>query len=117
MASPAATTTAEIAKPEPAVLADEKNHSPQSSLEDRKRHTDNATQLTDQSQRLPFARLIIAYISMATCFFVSFMDVNAATTALPKVMYNIQIPHDHALTNMTTEFDGTIFMRDTGHIL
>ncbi|KAL1962693.1 hypothetical protein VTN77DRAFT_9237 [Rasamsonia byssochlamydoides] len=41
--------------------------------------------LTDQTQRLSFSRLIVTYISLATCFFVSFMDVNAATTALPAI--------------------------------
>jgi MFS family permease len=42
-------------------------------------------ELTDHSQHLPFARLIAVYICMSTCFFVSFMDVNAATTALPAI--------------------------------
>jgi MFS family permease len=41
--------------------------------------------LDDQNQRLPFKQLIIAYLCLAICFFVSFMDVNSTTTALPAV--------------------------------
>ncbi|OIW28586.1 MFS general substrate transporter [Coniochaeta ligniaria NRRL 30616] len=42
-------------------------------------------QLTDYTQRLPFAKLIAVYLCLATLFFVSFMDVNAVTTALPAI--------------------------------
>lgn len=42
-------------------------------------------QLTDQTQRLPFSRLVSVYLCLATCFFVSFLDVNSVTTALPAI--------------------------------
>lgn len=42
-------------------------------------------QLDDQKQRLPFSRLISAYLCLATFFYVSFMDVNSTTTALPAI--------------------------------
>jgi MFS family permease len=41
--------------------------------------------LDDQSQRLPFARLITVYLCLATCVFVSFLDVNSTTTSLPVI--------------------------------
>jgi MFS family permease len=41
--------------------------------------------LDDQNQRLPFRQLILAYLCLATCFFVSFLDVNSTTTALPVI--------------------------------
>ncbi|RFU23870.1 hypothetical protein B7463_g12468, partial [Scytalidium lignicola] len=41
--------------------------------------------LDDQNQRLPFSRLITIYLCLATCFFVSFLDVNSTTTALPAI--------------------------------
>jgi MFS family permease len=75
--------SSDITKLEPAALPDEKSTLP--SADNVREQENTANLLTDQSQRLPFARLIIVYISMATCFFVSFMDVNAATTALPSI--------------------------------
>ncbi|OAP55801.1 hypothetical protein AYL99_09953 [Fonsecaea erecta] len=48
-------------------------------------------ELTDQSQRLPFARLIIVYLCLAMCFFVSFLDVNSTTTALPAIARSLGI--------------------------
>lgn len=42
-------------------------------------------QVTDYTQRLPFARLMAVYMCLATCFFVSFLDVNAVSTALPAI--------------------------------
>ena len=42
-------------------------------------------QLTDYTQRLPFSKLIAVYLCLATCFFVSFLDVNSTTTALPAI--------------------------------
>lgn len=41
--------------------------------------------LDDQNQRLPFARLITVYLCLATCVFVSFLDVNSTTTSLPAI--------------------------------
>ncbi|KIW77236.1 hypothetical protein Z517_09682 [Fonsecaea pedrosoi CBS 271.37] len=49
------------------------------------------TELTDQTQRLPFARLIIVYLCLAMCFFVSFLDVNSTTTALPAIARSLGI--------------------------
>ncbi|OAL24983.1 hypothetical protein AYO20_10586 [Fonsecaea nubica] len=48
-------------------------------------------ELTDQTQRLPFARLIIVYLCLAMCFFVSFLDVNSTTTALPAIARSLGI--------------------------
>lgn len=41
--------------------------------------------LDDQTQRLPFARLMTVYLCLATCVFVSFLDVNSTTTSLPVI--------------------------------
>jgi MFS family permease len=41
--------------------------------------------LDDQNQRLPFRQLILAYLCLATCLFVSFLDVNSTTTSLPAI--------------------------------
>ncbi|OAL23371.1 hypothetical protein AYO22_06421 [Fonsecaea multimorphosa] len=48
-------------------------------------------ELTDQTQRLPFARLIVVYLCLAMCFFVSFLDVNSTTTALPAIARSLGI--------------------------
>lgn len=47
--------------------------------------TNPRVHLDDQNQRLPFKRLITVYACLATCFFVSFLDVNSTTTALPAI--------------------------------
>lgn len=47
--------------------------------------TPKQMQLTDHTQRLPFPKLIAVYLCLATCFFVSFLDVNSVTTALPAI--------------------------------
>ncbi len=59
--------------------------SPPSSAPSVDRNEVKAVQLDDQNIRLPFSRLITVYLCLATCFFVSFMDVNSTTTALPAV--------------------------------
>jgi MFS family permease len=86
-----ATTEEETPPGEEATLQDppevrgEKSSSPPGTPENSPNPEATSTQLADQTQRLPFSRLIITYISLATCFFVSFMDVNAASTALPAI--------------------------------
>lgn len=47
--------------------------------------TVKAPVLDDQNQRLPFTQLAIAYLYLAVCLFVSFLDVNSTTTALPAI--------------------------------
>lgn len=57
----------------------ENGQSPNGSAPDRQ------PRLTDYTQRLPFAKLMAVYICLATCFFVSFLDVNSVSTALPAI--------------------------------
>lgn len=42
-------------------------------------------QLEDQSSRLPFPRLLAAYLCLCLCYFTSYLDMNAVTTALPTI--------------------------------
>lgn len=42
-------------------------------------------QLEDQSFRLPFPRLLAAYLCLCLCYFTSYLDMNAVTTALPTI--------------------------------
>ncbi|KAH7357333.1 major facilitator superfamily domain-containing protein [Pyrenochaeta sp. MPI-SDFR-AT-0127] len=42
-------------------------------------------QLEDQASRLPFARLMAAYLCLCLCYFISYLDMNAVTTALPTI--------------------------------
>ena len=44
-----------------------------------------AEQLTDQTQRLPFAKMIIVYIFLALGLLLSFLDINLTSTLLPTV--------------------------------
>ncbi|RYO88073.1 hypothetical protein DL762_003958 [Monosporascus cannonballus] len=46
---------------------------------------DDAAPLEDQTQRLPFARLIAAYLCLCLCYFTSYLDTNAATQTLPTI--------------------------------
>ncbi|KAI0966818.1 major facilitator superfamily domain-containing protein [Xylaria arbuscula] len=46
-------------------------------------HVDN--QLEDQSQRLPFPRLIAAYLCLCLCYLISYLDMTSVTTALPTI--------------------------------
>lgn len=39
--------------------------------------------LEDQTSRLPFVRLMAAYLCLCACYFTSFLDSNAVATALP----------------------------------
>ena len=41
--------------------------------------------LYDQKQRLPFARLLAAYLCLCLCYFISYLDMNSVTTALPTI--------------------------------
>lgn len=42
-------------------------------------------ELQDQASRLPFARLMAAYLCLCLCYFTSYLDMNAVTTALPTI--------------------------------
>ncbi|RYP02642.1 hypothetical protein DL764_005687 [Monosporascus ibericus] len=46
---------------------------------------DDAAPLEDQTQRLPFARLIAAYLCLCLCYFTSYLDMNTATQTLPTI--------------------------------
>lgn len=42
-------------------------------------------QLQDQTQRLPFPRLMAAYLCLCLCYFISYLDMNSVTTSLPTI--------------------------------
>lgn len=42
-------------------------------------------ELHNQSQRLSFPRLIAAYLCLCACYFISALDMNSTTTALPTI--------------------------------
>ncbi|KAI1214425.1 MFS general substrate transporter [Annulohypoxylon truncatum] len=42
-------------------------------------------ELQDQTQRLPFPRLITAYLCLAGIYFISILDINSVATALPSI--------------------------------
>ncbi|GAW16536.1 hypothetical protein ANO14919_059660 [Xylariales sp. No.14919] len=42
-------------------------------------------QLDDQTQRLPFPRLMAAYLCLCLCYFISYLDMASVTTALPTI--------------------------------
>ncbi len=88
--SPASLAAPALQDGTPGRTGDEKDSevlsiSPPSSTPSLDRNAVKAVQLDDQNIRLPFSRLITVYLCLATCFFVSFMDVNSTTTALPAV--------------------------------
>ncbi|KAJ5732182.1 hypothetical protein N7493_003663, partial [Penicillium malachiteum] len=43
------------------------------------------TELHDQTLRLSFSRLIASYVCLCCCYFISYLDMNATTTALPTI--------------------------------
>ncbi|KAI0901244.1 MFS general substrate transporter [Annulohypoxylon nitens] len=43
------------------------------------------TELQDQTLRLPFPRLITAYLCLAAIYFISILDINSVATALPSI--------------------------------
>lgn len=49
--------------------------------------TGNSTscELQDQSQRLPFVRLMVAYLCLCLAYFISYLDMNSVTTSLPTI--------------------------------
>ncbi|KAF5674257.1 alpha-L-rhamnosidase [Fusarium denticulatum] len=51
---------------------------------DTKSHSGNV-ELQDQSQRLPFFRLILAYLCLCFCYFISYLDMNSVATSLPTI--------------------------------
>lgn len=51
---------------------------------------DVAHQLHDQTLRLSFPRLIAAYLCLCACYFISYLDMNSTTTALPTISNALQ---------------------------
>ena len=51
--------------------------SPQSDVEQ--------AELQDQSQRLPFLRLLLAYLFLCFCYLISYLDMNSVATSLPTI--------------------------------
>lgn len=47
--------------------------------------SERLTHLDDQTLRLSFSRLIISYICLCSCYFISYLDMNSTTTALPTI--------------------------------
>lgn len=45
----------------------------------------SSIELEDQACRLPFARMMAAYLCLCLCYFTSYLDMNAVTTALPTI--------------------------------
>jgi MFS family permease len=43
------------------------------------------SELEDQATRLPFARMMAAYLCLCICYFISYLDMNSVTTALPTI--------------------------------
>ncbi|PNP80510.1 hypothetical protein FNYG_06109 [Fusarium nygamai] len=48
------------------------------------RNSENV-ELQDQSQRLPFFRLLLAYLCLCFCYFISYLDMNSVATSLPTI--------------------------------
>ncbi|KAL6922248.1 hypothetical protein FSHL1_006212 [Fusarium sambucinum] len=42
-------------------------------------------ELEDQSQRLPFFRLVLAYLCLCFCYLISYLDMNSVATSLPTI--------------------------------
>lgn len=53
--------------------------------EDGSPSPENLTHLDDQTLRLTFPRLIVSYVCLCSCYFVSYLDMNSTTTALPTI--------------------------------
>ncbi|KAI0000082.1 MFS general substrate transporter [Xylariaceae sp. FL0662B] len=45
----------------------------------------SGTEIQDQTTRLPFSRLISAYLCLASIYFISILDINSVATALPSI--------------------------------
>lgn len=48
-----------------------------------------APELQDQTSRLPFLRLISAYLCLAAIYFISVLDINSVATALPSISHSL----------------------------
>ncbi|KAI0173514.1 MFS general substrate transporter [Hypoxylon sp. FL1284] len=46
-------------------------------------------ELQDQTSRLPFPRLISAYLCLAAIYFISILDINSVATALPSISHTL----------------------------
>lgn len=60
-------------------------------------------QIHDQSLRLSFPRLIAAYLCLCACYFISYLDMNSTTTALPTIS-------DALSAGTTITWAGTAFL-------
>ncbi|KAJ5573973.1 Major facilitator superfamily domain general substrate transporter [Penicillium hispanicum] len=74
--------TSKASAPAPAMASE--GRSPQGSPEVSSA-PETSNQLHDQTLRLPFPRLIGAYLCLCTCYFISYLDMNSTTTALSTV--------------------------------
>ncbi|RGP70081.1 hypothetical protein FSPOR_4193 [Fusarium sporotrichioides] len=72
----------------PGVLSEDKTHSASSVKQPTQSDLaqDPAkTELQDQSQRLPFVRLLLAYLCLCFCYLISYLDMNSVATSLPTI--------------------------------
>lgn len=60
-------------------------------------------QLEEQAIRLTFSRLMAAYLCLCACYFISYLDMNSSTTALPTIANAL-----HAGTTIT--WTGTAYL-------
>jgi MFS family permease len=51
--------------------------------------TSTTHQIHDQTSRLPFPRLIAAYLCLCACYFTSLLDMISVTTALPTISHSL----------------------------
>ncbi|KAI2465806.1 MFS general substrate transporter [Annulohypoxylon bovei var. microspora] len=60
-------------------------HEKDSATKIRCQAIDPTAELQDQTLRLPFPRLITAYLCLAAIYFISILDINSVATALPSI--------------------------------
>ncbi|KAI1080139.1 major facilitator superfamily-domain-containing protein [Whalleya microplaca] len=66
-------------------------------------------QIHDQSSRLPFHRLMIAYTCLAFIFFISYFDVNSVSTALPAISHSLDAGNTITWTGTAYLLGQTVF--------
>ncbi|PSN67297.1 MFS general substrate transporter [Corynespora cassiicola Philippines] len=52
-------------------------------------HVNRSQDITDQTSRLPFGRLILAYLCLAAIYFIQTLDINSVATALPAISQSL----------------------------
>ncbi|KAJ6014137.1 Major facilitator superfamily domain general substrate transporter [Penicillium herquei] len=72
-------------------------------IESRSLSPGRLTQLHDQTLRLSLSRLIASYVCLCCCYFISYLDMNATTTALPTISNALS-------TGTTITWAGTAFL-------